>query len=386
MTTSTADTEQARQWYVRSVYPIELMNRLVRGGRGATGRRGAMLQLVAPPTPTPAASTATAKKKNKNIMRALRFDDPRAIVASYDGLVGLLAGDGVTALHLAARIVESRPIAASHKIIVWEERETVIDLDVHDWPFRASLCICAADKRVCHTCWLLIELAAAVCRELVSDACALGPMLAVFSGNKGCHFWWGSVRARQLDANERDRLVGVVLAYPDASRVTDPCYARALSVLYAEWVRRGIDARALLAKSDSRLACFLRGHAPPRFVWPLDNPTKPLSPRALSVRRWRAFEKAVGAARAQRIITEQCWPRVDGNVTKGAVHHVKAPFSVHASSGRIALPLTDVTQCNPTTMPTIAQVRASLTQQQPPPVEWTSGVQALRTWLDACAY
>jgi hypothetical protein len=80
------------------------------------------------------------------------------------------------------------------------EHELFVDLDLRDWekvrPQSLSrLCTTCGAESVCRDCWVLVVLAAAVCRAWFGDLLGLGPMLIVASGGKGAHFHFATRRA-----------------------------------------------------------------------------------------------------------------------------------------------------------------------------------------------
>lgn len=354
--------ERERKLYYERAYPAELMHRLLGAHRGASlqyGRTEAQLPLRLP---------------------------QRTALHAPAGLRQLLAATpGALALHAGPR-VRTAEGALSHLTSVFDECEFVVDLDVKDLPFRQRLCACAA-KDVCVRCWLVVELGFVVCRALLTEALGLGAPLVVFSGGKGCHFWWASPRACALESEARDALVDRVLAPPlatDAATAVDrdPHRRAAAAALYAEWWRRGVNERALVADPAGRVAQFFKEQAPPGFEWPpARDAAAAQAERRRSVAAWTAFERAVGREAAVRLVAEQCWPRIDGAVSRGAPHMVKTPFAIHKRTGLVALPLPDVYAfAKAERMPSAADVVADDGKG----AAWLAALETMRAWLALC--
>ncbi len=370
-------SEPRREYYFRVCYPSRLMARLFGERRCATLQSLVLVEdekekywkVVFPPLKG-RESDALA---HEHRLRSLQSQQQR-------GLVGV---------HLCSLITSAVPLPRSLSLQVFDEREFVIDMDLKDWgEQRALLCECDV-KRVCSQCWLLAEMAAAVCRLLLQDACKLGPMLTVYSGGKGCHLWWGTPATRALTHEERHALVSKILG-PPSSRVPVLVgwHTTAVAELMKVWIKRGIVKRALLSEVVSQLAHHLKSLAPPTFYWP--DPASLLQPSAISHERWKAWRAAVGEDTCRRFVCELGWPRVDVEVTLGKSHMVKTPFAIHASSGKIALPLDTAGDCKPEWMPTVNE----LTNQVPPTDArghyqarmWHAGLARLEQWLGECMY
>lgn len=241
------------------------------------------------------------------------------------------------------------------------ERALVLDLDVADWECarpgsRALLCACAG-KAVCRDCWVLVMLAAAVCRALVGDVLGLGAMLVVYSGGKGAHFHWASAAARALTETQRQHLVAdwlgggtlltAVVAAPEASPL-----ARVREAALAAWRALLVQRPAFLAEHDRLAAWLARDLAP----LPTDYRTRPAADVWDGVARATPRQRLVGA------VMHLAWPVVDAGVALQPGHLVKTPFAVHAATGRVALPLARAEEdtWDPAQAPSVREPHATL--------------------------
>jgi DNA primase catalytic subunit len=308
----------------------------------------------------------------------------------------LLNRPGTLSLHINTVVVAFMDRSSEAKTVAaFEGQEFCFDFDLKDWGKRRSyLCNCS-EKQICDTCWLLAEITAAMCDVLLTAEVGLGPMLCVASGGKGFHLWWGSPQARQLDTQARLALIDQLFrrwqhpSGPFAKKALE----KAKACLKKTWVTGGVVRRALLADSASRLASYLRDQArveKPHFDWLETKGLEKLQPSARSHTQWKHFAQCVGETRATHILAELFWPVVDAAVTIGRGHLLKVPFSIHARSGKVALPLLSIQKRRPSELPTVHQIveesqkeassRGAVWQC------WTEGVRVMQDWIIACQY
>jgi hypothetical protein len=226
-----------------------------------------------------------------------------------------------------------------------------IDLPDYDGEFRSRLglrrgflCRCAANgekKRCCRRCWLIIRMARAALELVFASALPTwGPFLWVYSGGKGVHGWLGSPAARAVPLAERKLLVEDFARYKKtpqdiAYKATDALSQQLRETLLAAWEEWGIKDMGVLSSEEacSQLSsAFLPSEKRAHFAALVQRHTT-------SVERWRGFVKLAGAATARYVALYVGLPLID---TKPLLNHngsLKAPFSVHRSTGRLALPL-----------------------------------------------
>jgi hypothetical protein len=143
------------------------------------------------------------------------------------------------------------------------------------------------------------------------------------------------------------------------------------------WVQRGVVDRGLLLRDD--LVAFLREHLRVREAFPDTVLT--------SLDRWRFLESK---APRRRLVLDTIWkhfarPVIDTQVTLESVHLLKTPFSLHSSTGRIALPipLAALGTVDPARMPTARDLAAHQPEAE---ALFRSGCDTLRQWLSECGY
>lgn len=97
------------------------------------------------------------------------------------------------------------------------------------------------------------------------------------------------------------------------------------------------------------------------------------------------LEQRVPAATLERLVWRFAWPQIDEGVLTGAAHLVKAPFSLHSASLRVALPLNAaaLAACDPRVMPT---PRALAARDASACALLAQAVVAFAVWLDTCGY
>jgi DNA primase catalytic subunit len=359
-------TEADRKRYFRTLYPADLVATLIGHTRCAAA--------AGPPR--------LGDLKARSMVTIDRDLSSAATLANY-----LYAAEGTYSLHVTDAV--TAPILGGTECLgVLTTCEVGIDIDLNDYGERRALfCACAATKKTCDACWLLAEMAVAVCEAIVTGACALGPMLCVASGGKGLHMWWGSPQARRLSPPKRAALVALLTAGPpkmDDSQVARAAHEAGLGALMDVWVKRGIVSRALLADINSTLAQNLAQDAGAGFAWPRDELVAHLLPGARSKKRWAVYVAHVGSARAREVVRLIGWPRPDTSVTVGRGHLLKTPFSIHHTTGRVALPLPSVRYCLPSQLPTVCALVDGDDKEARRRFE--DGRAALQAWLVACQY
>jgi DNA primase catalytic subunit len=394
MTSSPVLNEERREYYFRRCYPTRLMAILFNGGEPGNGEkhRCCMLQMSAH---VPMDKDSDPLKKHWTVLYKPLDKGESTAVESLHGLAHLQSThSGLLGTHVSSLLTRVIHIPHSLTTVVFEASEFVMDMDLKDWGMHRSLLCDCNEKSVCSKCWVIAEMVTQVCQQLISQACALGPVMVVYSGGKGFHLWWGSPTARQLTMEERQTIIHKVLVCQSQHGGNQRLLKSQREVvrdLCRVWVQRAITKRALLANTSSRLALHLKSLAPPHFNWPLVIPPE-LNARAQSHANWKAFAKAVGEDTSQRFIMEMGWPRVDEGVTLGKNHNIKTPFAIHASTGRVALPLESVNECEPELMPTMIDIvnihlsAAVDTRTLYQVKKWQQSIACLEAWLSQCHY
>jgi DNA primase catalytic subunit len=265
------------------------------------------------------------------------------------------------------------------------QRELVFDLDLRDKPERIALCRCTAQE-ACRICWLLAELAVAIFRHWLTQLVGLGRPLVVYSGGKGLHVWFGNVRARSLTAGQR-RTIGDILRAgavpppmtPEGQRA--PAWAEFMdAILLPLFESRGLQARQLWDGPDGAATLFGAHIRAVMGVAAAESAERRAS-APTGVARWAALRAFESADRVRDTVWQLAWPVVDASVLDQRTHAIKAPFSLHHTTLRLALPLDDAAlrDCDPATMP-----RLPLLPAHAPLLGRARSV--LETWLRECGY
>jgi hypothetical protein len=213
-------------------------------------------------------------------------------------------------------------------------------------------------------------------------------MLRVASGNKGFHLWWGSPFSRQLAPETRAVLLATL------GRVGGPVPPAAGDAVMDVWRKRGVTARALFGSpslATDPLACHFAAQVSPPFVWP--TLADGLTPAARSVAHWRAFEEA-HPQEARAAVMALGWPAIDAGVTLHRGHTLKCPFSLHAKTGKVAIPIPTMRDGLPSRLFTVVDLiraRAAWKEHPDAPVEgvwraWITALTTFRTWAGDCGY
>ena len=347
--------EGERKRYFASYYPADLVSTLVGHDRCANSQGPTRAR----DEEKPAASTITKDLSSADTLKR-----------------HLYGAEGAYSLHIQDTI--GATFAGTECCASVVQHEFVVDVDLKDYKERRDFfCGCGPGKSVCDRCWLLAEITAAICEAIVSNACGLGPMLCVASGGKGFHLWWGTPQARRLSRRKRKALLALLtLRTSEAKGVGE-------QALMDVWTKRGIVHRALLADINSPIAQYLAGAAGPSFAWPSEAAVAQLLPGARSQKRWAAYVAHVGRAQACNVVRLATWPEFDEDVTLGRGHLLKAPFSIHHSTDKVALPLPSIRHCLPSQLPT---VRAVMEGDAEAGLRFADGCATLRAWLVACQY
>jgi len=252
-----------------------------------------------------------------------------------------------------------------------EEREIVMDIDLTDF---VRYCRCGEEKRACPVCWLHVEGASFILHHLLTRRYGVEErhLLWVFSGMKGFHCVVNDRRLTRL-ANEQRLRLFKLLSRPTLEdkkqflaelTVDDADFVAALETLFDERVIRHRDLLRQQTFSDACLTMVRRHFPALHNTLTLD---------------WYRLRDEHSTVRWQRLLTLQRG-QFDGYVTpsllialhcyypcvdKGPLcmqHLFKLPFSVHATTGRIALPVERhelISDTLPSDALTLAQLQAA---------------------------
>lgn len=286
-----------------------------------------------------------------------------------------------------------------------DELEFVVDMDLKDYDdaaksgrapgLRAEALGCACTSGACRQCWLLVVLARETLDLIGRRVLQLGQPLPVFSGSKGCHFWFGNERARTMTDAQRQRLARELRDWRDPAYLdtfaASTNKTNLLTALTRAFVRLAVapvedGGRNLLA--NDRAVQWLATH----FLTPAAAADfLALAGKSSSMARWEAFGSVARAHgkphAATRVVLEFMLPVVDEYLYHRN-HTLRLPFSLHTRAPhRVALPLTDadLAAVDPATMPT-AEMLAQPFEYRKQRVLFERGIAVLDEWLKANGY
>lgn len=282
------------QYYVRHLMPVQQLWRMIQGG-GAHG---------------------------DSIVRKLALSagrhwwhDTQHSVCDFASFVKALQSEWTPQqLHLDTLEIQDAPR------LVRCERELVFDMDLTDTRFK-RFCRCESGD-VCRQCWMIIEGAALLLEQLLTVELGLDPahLLWVWSGRKGVHCVVNDRWAMQMSNEERERLAQW-LERPATSQewlerleTLDPTFVSQLEKL----CNSRVDRHQMWQNSAFK-------------EWALGEVNAALPSQRFS--SWQPGSRATAFLALQLY-----WPAVDLGPLRHN-HLYKAPFSVHAESQRISLPL-----------------------------------------------
>jgi DNA primase small subunit len=233
-----------------------------------------------------------------------------------------------------------------------EEGDTVTETSVR-W------CDCKHKKQLCKLCWYMIEASASFLRDMVVRRMGIDKrhVLWVFSGSKGIHMWVNAAECLHLTHEERvflvQRYINVDLEKALTRDTRDPLIEDLfVRLIYPHFTRHCIARRQFLAPEQA-----------PRILNQWADWIMPFAPSLAST--WRAVRAATSEdvwtqiiaqnntwlmTHAMRttgnvpnplawVVAHYAWPRIDTKVTTERRKTLKSPFSVHAETHRVALPI-----------------------------------------------
>ncbi|MDA9633362.1 hypothetical protein N9S81_00320 [bacterium] len=303
-----------------------------------------------------------------------------AEVRSADALRELVCAKGVRALHAGAvfseRVSNVRkssgssgssgpggsggPAAALSRNVVDLDRikvvgkELVFDLDLQDNPWAAGA---KSDMQHNDRFMPLLFASANILQLLLKQVYGFTNFLAVYSGRRGIHLYVLDRRAFALTAEQRQAICESLCLRPHS---TDSPFVntRLWASLSSPELETAVNAAWAAAMGNSENECGMLASKPSvaHFAelfskWkPPSGWTSPPVPVHASTVFSRLCSESTLKERidclsklnrfaARDVVLAVVWPRLDVQVTASLQHTIKTPFSLHAATGRVAMPV-----------------------------------------------
>uniref|UniRef100_A0A7M4ECW4 DNA primase n=1 Tax=Crocodylus porosus TaxID=8502 RepID=A0A7M4ECW4_CROPO len=245
-----------------------------------------------------------------------------------------------------------------------QEKELVFDVDMTDYDDVRG---CCSSAEICSKCWTLMTIAIRILDRALVEDLGVQHRLWVYSGRRGVHCWVCDDTVRKWSSSLRSSIVdylSLVKGGADTVKkvhLSDPVHPfiskslRLVEEYFEQYALLGQDILGCRESWDKVLALV-----PEHILLPGSS--------CLSLRLGEGLA-AVGACSSssskklpsyteQEIMLQFCFPRLDGNVSKGLNHLLKSPFSVHPKTGRISVPIDiqRLEQFDPFAVPTISSL------------------------------
>lgn len=244
------------------------------------------------------------------------------------------------------------------------EKELVFDIDANDYD-DVRFCACKGTPAVCSICWGLLENAMQILDSALRKDFGFKHIIWVFSGRRGVHGWVCDKKARSLTQEGRSSVASyLAVNNVQALKTLHPSLKRAYDKVLLPYFESMIGSNDLLMIEDANAKLFSLTKDTPaieaqvRDSWNQDNVLT-------SDDRWREFKKILVDSKRfdllHAIVFHFSYPRLDIQVSKQWNHLLKAPMTVHPSTGMVCVPITcrevsSRTGFDPTTTPRIHEV------------------------------
>lgn len=235
-----------------------------------------------------------------------------------------------------------------------DEKELVFDIDANDYD-EVRFCPCKGSPQVCAICWVLMENAMRIVDTSLREDFGFEHIIWIFSGRRGVHCWVCDEKARKLSPEGRT----AVASYLHMEKLPDvrifgknihPMLQRAYDDVLLPYWNEMVTKRDLLMddRAVERLFAVINSVEPKLKVetlkavvnkdeggWDGDIPS--------SQKRWEWLDKNYCQNRPglkQLIAFHFAYPRLDIQVSVQWGHLLKAPMTIHPSTGMICVPIT----------------------------------------------
>ncbi|KAK1443642.1 DNA primase [Babesia gibsoni] len=303
-------------------------------------------------------------------------------------LQGMLSGRDAVPYKLDIGAIYNKPVSImqlSGNQFKAVERELVFDIDMNDYD---DLRTCCTEKRICHKCWRYISIAADVLTASLTEDFGYKNILWVYSGRRGIHCWVCDSKARSLPSEARGAMVDyLTLVSPGDGhkkrvslfqceghalvlRSFDICYRNFYDLLRdqnflvsQEHLETAMDyitekysgAHEILKRASKKgVTDSVRLFNELCDCLEVSNPEEYRNSKQEFPLRTQAFPVAF-----REMVFAFSYPRLDAAVSKDIGHLLKAPFCIHAKTGRVCVPLEPekISAFQPEEVPTLMALR-----------------------------
>lgn len=251
-------------------------------------------------------------------------------------------------------------------------RMFVVDIDLQDYPLSISKEDQAGNDRALPCVLIGIE----ILKRVLSDGFGFEQTATFYSGRRGAHLYVLDERAVGM-SDEARAAVTAFFSISSTDKNTGRLHGAALldhpnfSYLYNDFVLDAFTETMVKRRSDGGVGVFDDADGLRTFLDLLDIGVRALEPlfaemmqRPDPAVRWTHLQKRVSelaenpkfewvTRRLKDVVMSFCWPRADVAVSCKLNHLLKMPFSAHASTGRIAVPIFDPLTFDPASCPTV---------------------------------
>lgn len=250
--------------------------------------------------------------------------------------------------HAYVGAVYEEPPSKQHPIQKnkWLYREFIFDLDIDEYDLVRT-CGCSGDM-YCVDCWSLIQDAAIFIDKTMREDFGYSNIVWIFSGRRGVHGWILDREPRTFDQQLRVAILNYLTMIHDDKRSQAieeiPSEAKLLrNRIYS------IIARSFLAKATPKQLQEIGIKKNAKWIIQQAKTSKSFDhetyneiiPPSTLVREKLSKE-----------IVLRRYPRIDRKVTMDTRRVSRMPFSIHGKTGKIAIPIKDITKFYPDAAPT----------------------------------
>lgn len=264
------------------------------------------------------------------------------------------------------------------------EKELVFDIDANDYD-DIRFCPCRGTPAVCMICWGLMENAMQVIDSCLREDFGFHHICWVFSGRRGVHGWVCDSKARTLTSKGRSAVASYIHVATDVNRenvqknfdnwhpALRRSYERILKPYFENLVKEHallMDEKAVEKVYELTNAVKPGAAAELRRIWEEKDALNTSASRWELLCSWAKTEERAKVPTLLRhlpavVIFHFSYPRLDIQVSMQWSHLLKAPMTVHPSTGMVCVPisaepLTARTGFNPTTCPRLHEVQQEI--------------------------